>query len=211
VRKEVIGNATLYLGDCVTVLPTIERADLVVTDPPYNIGFAYASHDDNRDDYEQWCAEWFRLCQQLSPTHVCISTGHHTVGMWTRISEPSWWGCWHKPNGIGFGKIGATKWEPIAIWGGYRKTACDYVNAPIPRGETHEHPCPKPVRWASKLVEWFSDDGSTVIDPFMGSGTTGAAAVGLGRQFIGIEIEPKYFDIACERIEQAQRQERLFA
>jgi DNA modification methylase len=73
------------------------------------------------------------------------------------------------------------------------------------------HPCPKPTGWMTWAVDLASRYGETVLDPFMGSGTTGVSAVQLGRHFIGIELEPKYFDIACIRLENAQRQDRMFA
>jgi DNA modification methylase len=72
------------------------------------------------------------------------------------------------------------------------------------------HPCPKPLVWMCWLVKRASLDSETILDPFMGSGTTGVAAVKLGRKFIGIEIEPKYFDIACRRISDALKQPDLF-
>lgn len=71
------------------------------------------------------------------------------------------------------------------------------------------HPCPKDVRWGTWLINKFSKTGKTILDPFMGSGTTGVACVQTGRKFIGIEIEPKYFDIAVKRIQQAQLQIRM--
>lgn len=86
---------------------------------------------------------------------------------------------------------------------------CSYQLTEQP--EANGHPCPKPLKAWYKLCGNMSLPGQTILDPFMGSGTTGVAAMQLGRKFIGIEIEPKYFDIACERIENAQRQERLFA
>jgi DNA modification methylase len=73
------------------------------------------------------------------------------------------------------------------------------------------HPCAKPIAMMRWLVWRASVESETVLDPFMGSGTTGIAALAGGRKFIGIEIEPKYFDVACERIENAQRQQRMFA
>jgi len=72
------------------------------------------------------------------------------------------------------------------------------------------HPCPKPIGWMRWAVSLASRAGETILDPFMGSGTTGVAAVKLGRRFIGIEIEPKYFDIACRRIEEATKQPDMF-
>ena len=79
----------------------------------------------------------------------------------------------------------------------------------IARDPASDHPTPKPVALMERIVGCSTDEGGTVIDPFMGSGSTGVAAVGMARKFIGIEIEPKYFDIACRRIEDAQRQQRL--
>lgn len=73
------------------------------------------------------------------------------------------------------------------------------------------HPMPRHVKHMRWLIEWHSDPGEIVCDPFLGSGTAGVAAVSLGRPFIGIEIDPKYFDLECERIDQAQRQQRIFA
>lgn len=76
--------------------------------------------------------------------------------------------------------------------------------------EKNGHPCPKPLRQMQWLINRASKAGETVLDPFMGSGTTGVAAAGMGRRFIGIEIEPQYFETACRRIEQAYAQPRLF-
>ena len=76
--------------------------------------------------------------------------------------------------------------------------------------EKNGHPCPKPLGFMERLIERATLDGETVLDPFMGSGTTGVACARLGRRFIGVEIEPRYFDIACRRIEDAQRQGDMF-
>lgn len=78
-------------------------------------------------------------------------------------------------------------------------------------GPPNEHPTQKPVRLMRELVGLFTSPGQVVLDPYMGSGTTGVACMETGRKFIGIEIEPRYFEIACRRLEDAQRQERLFA
>ena len=80
---------------------------------------------------------------------------------------------------------------------------------PAKVNQGRQHPTQKPVRLMEWCIGFFPD--SVILDPFMGSGTTGVACANLGRKFIGIEIEPKYFDIACERIEMAYAQGRLFA
>jgi site-specific DNA-methyltransferase (adenine-specific) len=92
--------------------------------------------------------------------------------------------------------------------GGGRRNVFAYpVNAE--RGHK-EHPTQKPVALMCELVRLFTDAGDEVLDPFMGSGTTGVACADMGRKFVGIEVDPKYFDIACERIQRAQSQRRLF-
>ena len=73
------------------------------------------------------------------------------------------------------------------------------------------HPMPRHLKHVRWLVEWHSEATDTVLDPFMGSGTTGVACTNLGRAFVGIEIEPRFFDIACERITAAHAQHRMFA
>ena len=80
----------------------------------------------------------------------------------------------------------------------------------VPKGCGDGHPTQKPVGLLKHWVVDFSDEGELILDPFMGSGTTGVAAVQMGRAFVGIEQNPRYFEIACKRIEDAQRQGSLF-
>src|ERR1700690_2963607 len=125
-------------------------------------------------------------------------------------------GIWHKPNGAPqfTGDRPGTGWEAIAIlhregkkrWNGGGHHAVWTFNK-----ENTDHTTGKPLGLVSDFVSKFSDPGEVVLDPFMGSGTTGVAAIQLGRKFIGIEKDPKYFDIACQRIEQAVAQGQLFA
>lgn len=103
-------------------------------------------------------------------------------------------------------------WEPILAYGmPLRPLGADLLSYPIRSADDKpDHPWPKPIELMKKLVAHWSNEGQVVCDPYLGSGTTGMAATSNGRKFIGIEIEPKYFDIACERIENAQRQTKLF-
>jgi DNA modification methylase len=109
-------------------------------------------------------------------------------------------------------------WDPVIFWGRPRTDPSvdvkDYhlqMLAPFGAGRVRiDHPCPRPIEQVEYVVESFVLRGETILDPFMGSGTTGVAAIKLGRKFIGIEIEPKYFDIACRRIEEATRQPDMF-
>lgn len=101
--------------------------------------------------------------------------------------------------------VGFNNWEPIALYGKPPKQICDVICATIkPDASLAGHPCPKPLEWGEKQVEMLSLEGCTVLDPFMGSGTTGVACVNTGRNFIGIEIDKGYFEIAQRRIAEAQ-------
>ena len=209
------GNVRLYCGDCLEVLPTLEAGsvDAVVTDPPYNVGLKYASTDDNRADYSEWCRRWFIELRRVAFT-VSITCGQSNIGVWAEIENPKWWLAWWKPAAMGRCVVGFNNWEPIALYGKMPRGACDVIRATItPDPDLEGHPCPKPFEWAKKQVEMMVDDDGTMLDPFMGSGTTGVACVKTGRKFIGIELDRGYFDIAVKRIEKAlaEKSERLVA
>lgn len=205
---EQIGNAVLYHGDCLEILPTLPKIDAVITDPPYGVGLKYGSHDDSPAFYESWRNSWFAQIREMAPL-VAISCG---VGNVTGWPKPSWIMCWHKPASMGRCYVGFNNWEPVLLYGKPKTQVVDVFRAPIvPDSALGGHPCPKPLEWGMQLVGKMTEERSLVLDPFMGSGTTGVACMNLGRKFIGIEIEKKYFDIACERIDQAQRQKRMFA
>ncbi len=230
-QKEVIGDATLYLGDCLEILPTLDKVDAVITDPPYGVGFTgktavqrgggtkkngggYISKFEDNEEYiikivikaVKFCIENSRRC--------ALTPGIRNMFYYP---HPDDIGAFYSAAGTGVGKWGFTCSQPILYYGkcpflenrkGSRANSCGQTY-PNDANETG-HPCAKPIRqmmWLVNRASWITD---IVLDPFMGSGTTGVACVNLGRKFIGIEIEPKYFEIACERIENAQKQGRLF-
>jgi site-specific DNA-methyltransferase (adenine-specific) len=210
-RVERIGNATLYLGDCLEILPTLPKVDAVITDPPYGIGKdgqkrSTGGHG-GRKEYEflGWDAErpspaHFDALLRAADKHV-IWGGNYFADL---LPASMKWLVWDKGQRINQsdGELAYTSMN-----GALRICTMNRVEL---MSDGAEHPTQKPVR----LMEWCIDlagKPQTILDPFMGSGSTGVAALRLERNFIGIEIEPKYFDIACERIENAQRQERLFA
>lgn len=208
---ETIGNATLYLGDCLEIMPTLPRMDAVITDPPYGIGLEYGEYKDSPDELAKLAPRIVSLSQTLAPL-VSITPGNLNQYLYPK---PTWTLCWFNRAGAGSGPWGFSCWQPILCYGpdpylaagkGRRPDFIEWSEAAEPNG----HPCPKPARFMQRWLERVSLAGG-VLDPFMGSGTTGVSCMALGRPFVGIEIEPKYFDIACERIENAQRQERLFA
>lgn len=205
----------VVLGDCREYLATLAdgSVDAVVTDPPYNVGFAYMgdASGDRKENYADWCEKWFSELRRVSPV-VAISCGLANIGLWSSIEKPLWILSWHKPAAMGRCPVGFNNWEPVLVYGKLPRQICDVFKAMIlPDDSLEGHPCPKPIQWGMWQVENFTDDGDTVLDCFVGSGTVGVACARLGRKFIGIEQEPVYFDIACRRITAALNEQPLFA
>lgn len=199
----IIGRATLYLGDCRDILPTLPKVDAVVTDPPYGIGFG-ANHTKwsaNRGVVlGDWDSEIPDVSGLLDLSDDVIIWGGERFGLPVRRC----WLTWVKPDAA------PTFASTEFAWTSWDKPARHFVQSiSSVNAERIGHPTQKPER----LMKWclgFVPNAETILDPFMGSGTTGVAAVQMGRDFIGIEREPRYFDIACRRIEEAQRQGDLF-
>jgi site-specific DNA-methyltransferase (adenine-specific) len=208
--EHIAEGVTLYLGDCTVLLHSLSAA-AVITDPPYGVGLTYESYKDTPEALEALIRGWLEPARAISD-RVVFTTGIKTMWLYP---QPTWIMCWAVSGAGAMGRWGFNCWQPIICYGGDPYLAAGKGSRPdlLFINETSEkngHPCPKPVGFMTRLVERASLDGETVLDPFMGSGTTGVAAIKLGRKFIGIEIEPKYFDIACKRIEQATRQQDLF-
>jgi site-specific DNA-methyltransferase (adenine-specific) len=216
VIKEVIGNATLYLGDCLEILPTLADVDAIITDPPYGMrwdakvkkgklstGGSYSKHygraiagDDSPFDPTPW----------LHFQKVVMWGSNH---YWTNLPKGTTL-VWIKRMDSGFGSFLSD--AELAWMKGGHGVYCfrDLSGQGDARMGLKEHPMQKPVR----LMKWcIKKSGATgmVLDPYMGSGSTGVACASSNLPFIGVEIDPQFFKIACERVENAQRQERLFA
>ena len=214
-RREVIGDAELWLGDCREVLPTLGRVDCVVTDPPYGIGEAAgknASRGNMATAKDYGNASW-----DDAPIPDDLMALVRAAGRWCVIfggnyydSPPtSCWLVWDKENGANDFADCELAWTnlPKAVrrirymWKGMLRANGE------PRGD---HPTQKPVGVMSWVLRQLPPDTRTVLDPFMGSGTTGVAAINTGRRFIGCEIDATHFETACRRIEAAYQQPRLF-
>ena len=216
VEKVTIGDAVLYHGDCMEILPTLERVDAVVTDPPYGIKY------DGKISSGKNSNSWNKSTQTKS-----WSYGKNIVGddiefnpkPWMDFNEVILWGFNHYPQKLSMGTalvwvkrnedvFGSFLSDAEIAWmkGGYG-VYC-YKDVSYKTSEKRIHPTQKPfglMQWCISKIK-----GKCILDPYMGSGTTGVACANLGRKFIGIEIERKYFDIACERIEAAYSQGKLF-
>jgi site-specific DNA-methyltransferase (adenine-specific) len=233
-RKEQIGAATLYLADAFDIMPTLGEVDHCITDPPYGAetqknartlvdpdeGVTRHYIDFTMDESEVRRA--FDTIGRIAKRWVVASMEFRHAAVFEKQPPENLRfvrvGCWVKSNGAPqfTGDRPAQGWEAIAIlhrigetlrWNGGGLRAVWEMAVERNNG----HPTPKPLGLMRDWILLFTDEAETVLDPFMGSGTTGVASLKLGRKFIGIEKRADYFDLACRRIEAAQRQGNLFA
>ncbi|MBK8246133.1 MAG: site-specific DNA-methyltransferase [Gemmatimonadetes bacterium] len=218
-RVEHIGDATLHLGDCLEILPTLGKVDAVVTDPPYGVGFVGKTENDGRKNRGGYASfpddDPAYIIQRVESALAIAERGVVTPGTRILSKYPEWrdMGVFFVPGGVGLGRWGFCCSHPILYYGNRPKRPGMWPTSfsdakPMP--SDYGHPTAKPIEWMERLVNIASLPEDTILDPFMGSGTTGVACAKLGRKFIGIEIDPGYFDIACLRIEDAYRQRDLF-
>ncbi len=217
---ERIGDATLYLGDCLEIISKIPKVDAVITDPPYGIGEnskkvasrqrkAGGKSNALADQRDYGDFDW----DHAPPTTDLIASIRAASdwqaffgGNYFELPPTSCWLVWDKLNGdndFADCELAWTNW-PKAV----RRIQWRWNGMIRQGGEDRYHPTQKPLT----VMKWVIDlcpKAETILDPFMGSGTTGVAAVQMGRKFIGIEREKKYFDIACERIANAYAQPSL--
>ena len=223
--EHLADGVTLYLGDCRDVLPTLGKVDAVLTDPVWpNAPKAHAwekfgwSDLAGRDQPQQTLADMFAALMELPKRAVIVVRNDSDPRFFAAVPSalPFFRAqilSYVLPSYIGR-KLGG---EELAY--GFGEAIKPFNNgaslmpgrsAPAQPVKANGHPCSRSQEHFDWLMHWWSHSGETILDPFMGSGTTGVAAVKLGRRFIGIEIEPKYFDIACRRIGEAIKQTDLF-
>jgi site-specific DNA-methyltransferase (adenine-specific) len=214
---------TIYHGDCRDVLPSV-TADVLVTDPPYGVDLETKTSDyrgsknfdngkslrasklyDDDPDYVR------RLISQAIPIALSVTSRgvvFSGVKMMFAYPEPSWVGCVFTPNGAGRCSWGFVCMHPILFYG--KDPALQDGKGSLPSSfrteqpnlEHFDHPCPKPLSWMKWAIARATRDGESIVDPFMGSGTTLRAAKDLRRRAIGIEIEERYCEIAVKRLAQ---------
>ena len=236
-RVEQIGDARLILGDCLEILPTLPKVDAVITDPPYGIphDFGVQVHRDGsrrtlafkfdgatvKDCVLAACETaagladaqfWF--CGLSQASHIAETLRRcgmtDKMAAWVKMCPPpampgNWW-----PAGF---EMAVYAYRSGAWFGDTNpKRSNVFYSDSYRHGQPgkEDHPTQKPLGLISRIVATLVKPGGIAVDCFMGSGTTGVACAQLGRKFIGIEIEPRYFDIACRRIEQAYAQGKLF-
>ena len=212
IKKDMtIGDCRLILGDCLEIMPLLGNVDAVVTDPPYGIDYGNAGGFCESAGWKQWRgqAEWdkARPSPELFAAMLQISRDQIIWGgnYFADLLPPSMrWLAWDK------GQRDFTLADMELAWTSQQKAVRVFTYA---RGKAaqdgKQHPTQKPVA----LMEWclgFVPNAQTILDPFMGSGTTLVACAKLGRRGIGIELDPDYFEIACERVRKAYDQPDMF-
>ena len=216
--KVEIGNATLYLGDCMDILPTLDKVDATITDPPYGIGIdrsmAASSGSQSggmmakKGNY--FASGWDDAPMSLELAELIMSKSETVIfwgGNYYGLPASQCWLVWDK-------RVNGNFADCELAWTNMKKPVRKFEwmwNGMLRQGqeERNGHPTQKPLA----LMQWCIEQAGnpeSILDPFMGSGTTGVAAIQMGRKFIGIEREKQYFDIACKRIEQAVAQPQLF-
>ena len=209
-----IGNATLYLGDCREILPILPKVDAVITDPPFGVGnFVQTTgrkmgRGENKGQAVTWNAsgpppEVFALLREKSKHRIIWGANFFNC-----FEEKGGAIIWDKAQSMpNFSKA------DIASCTHFQKTEIvriPWTNFTVTHRAETDHPCERPVELYEWCIRYLPGKISSVMDPYLGSGSCAVAAMRQGCSFIGIEREPKYFDIACRRIEDAQRQQRMF-
>jgi len=219
IGEQLGDNVTLYLGDCLEVMHGMDdkSVDAVITDPPYGIGedgglkARYRNGDGRtkgivKHEYKGWDSERpnkkvFDTMFELAKT-IIVFGGNYFADM---LPASSGWIYWDK-------NIGGDFSDGELIYTNQNVALRDYTIHPfvgLRGGKDRQHPTQKPLALTKWIVEQRTNPNDTILDPFMGSGTTGVACVQTGRKFIGIEIDPGYYEIAKKRIQQAQLQMRM--
>jgi len=204
---------TIYHADCREVLPTLGQFDAAVTDPPYGLDFPYLSYDDTRENLRNLIASTVPI-MRAKADRVVVLCGPTQI---TLYPDPSWVACvtWNTTGS--FGACGYNQWTPVLVYGrdldgfgnvnGISKSDTLRISGGAGVGfqrtrVEEEHTCPKPLNLMRMVLTRFTPERCSILDPFMGSGTTLVAAKNLNRRAIGIEIEERYCEIAAKRLAQ---------
>jgi site-specific DNA-methyltransferase (adenine-specific) len=212
--EQLAEGVTVYCGDCREVLPLVGGIDAVVSDPPYGIAYKSPSGRGQtlRGDYPviHGDTEPFDPAPFLGFSQVVLFGANHYAD---KLPASAKWLVWDKRDGgtsnnnsdceLAWVKVGGSARLVRHLWNGMLKAS--------ERDELRVHPTQKPVAVMEWVLRQTTEEGQKVLDPFMGSGSTGIAAVRTRRNFVGIEIEPKYFEIALRRISDALARPDLFA
>ena len=203
----------LILGDCLEIMKSMsdKSVDAVITDPPYGNNTDYSVYQDTRENLKGLVDGFMPNALRIAEK-VAVTSGVKNIYLYP---EYTWILSWVNMAGVGSSQWGFTCWQPIIVYGkdpylqdGKGRRPDSFIQMKTEKANV-DHPCSKPENVMRWIIERTTRESDTILDPFMGSGTTGVACVQTGRNFIGIEIDPDYYEIAKRRIKEAQMQPRL--
>lgn len=204
----------LHLGNSIDLMRDMrsKSVDAIITDPPYGVGIEYSDLFEDTSEYVRDLLSVLITEGQRIAKVVLFPSGRYENELWLMQNFPPVWRiCWYKGAQSTASPIGFSDWEMIMVYGSdVHRYVHDYMPVRT-RAADNGHPCPKDIHWATWLISKFTNKGDTILDPFMGSGTTGSACMQLDRKFIGCEIEPKYYALAEENIRLSESQLLLFS
>lgn len=227
-----IGDCQLYLGDCLDILPTLPKVGAVVTDPPYKMEIHGRGFAAKRCYYERLnygTSTDFKLSDGFYSLLLALLNETNLVIFCNKLAKLDIEN-WAISKNFTFDELVFCKSAPVPLsnnqWlpdkefavhvfrdcgvkGNFNTKSTWFVDTNFQQKD-FDHPSVKPLYALEHIISNISSHEDLILDPFMGSGTTGVACVKLGRRFIGIEIEPQYFDIACKRISDAYKQGDFF-
>jgi len=209
------GKLDLRNCDCMELMAEYpdNHFDLCLTDPPYNVGREYNKYDDNMNevDYHLWCSKWFKEAQRVSKCQV-MTVGYKNLPFWFSL-KPKHQIIWYKPNQCSPSPLGGfNAYESILVWGKNKKRIGHDIftkNIAMQTG-VDWHDCPKYLPAWKIILDMFVEKGDSVIDLFLGSGTTAIACYYMGFDLVGSELDEDYYKAMMERIDKETRQEELF-
>ena len=201
-------SVQLYLGDCLEVMKSMpdKGVNTIITDPPYGNNLKYSSYLDTRENLEKIVPIFMGECLRIAQ-RVVVTPGVANIYLYPKYT---WILSWVNMAGVGSSSWGFSCWQPILVYGkdpflqnrkGRRPDTYQQKGNEVAKVN---HPCPKPTNVMRWIIERTTMVNETILDPFMGSGTTGVACIQTGRNFMGIEIDPNYFAIAEQRIREEQ-------
>jgi site-specific DNA-methyltransferase (adenine-specific) len=203
-------NFKLHMGNCIDFLKKIpdQSIDNIFADPPYGNETNYKSYKDTRDNLEKLINSFMPEAKRVAK-RIIITCGVKNIYLYP---EYDWSLCWVNMAGVGSSSWGFCCWQPILVYGkdpylsnGLGRKPDTYIQKQNKNDRDVDHPCPKPENVMRWIIDRTTIKNETILDPFMGSGSTGIACAKLDRDFIGCEIDPYYFEIAKKQIENSQQ------
>lgn len=201
-----MGDATLYLGDCMEILPTLQPVNAVISDPPFNAGKAIANDDMSPEDWRRFCTKLAACIAGNGAPNVLLEVGKDDAAMRSAMDAalPYRYAiALNYTNSMRNGAVGFANFGLVYWWGHGKchERYMDRIDAPLESSKDEfSHPTPKMVAHYQRLVSMFTPKLGLVLDPFMGSGTTAVAAVQTGRHWVGYEVNRAYAERAQARI-----------